>query len=84
MGLTTLARVVIAYQQIQNGMQNAQAGAAKMRPGHLPPRLNCPWRATATTAMVRSALSVPTATIGAVRLAVHILATSASVAAMPA
>jgi len=43
----------------------------------------CPWRATATTAMVRSTMSVPTATIGAVRLAAPIRATSTSIAAMP-
>ena len=35
----------------------------------------CPWRATATTAMVRSTMLGPTATIGAVRLAAPIRAT---------
>ena len=49
-----------------------------------PHRLNCPWRASATPAMVRSTLSVPTATIGAVQLAARMLAASASVAAVPA
>jgi len=43
----------------------------------------CPWRATATTAMLRSTMSVITATTGAVRLAVQIRATSTSTAAMP-
>lgn len=43
----------------------------------------CPWRATATTAMVRSTMLVPTATIGAVRLAAPTRATSTSTAAMP-
>ena len=43
----------------------------------------CQWRATATTGMVRSTMSVPTATIGAVRLAVPIRVTSTSIAAMP-
>jgi len=43
----------------------------------------CPWRATATTAMVHSTMLVPTVTIGAVRLAVLIPATSTSTAAMP-
>ncbi len=37
----------------------------------LPHPLNCPWRAAASTAVVRSALSVTTATIGAVRLVVR-------------
>ncbi len=48
-----------------------------------PHRLNCPWRATAASAMVRSTMSVPTATIGAVQLAARMLAASASVAALP-
>ena len=39
---------------------------------------------TATTVVVRSAMWVPAASIGVVRLAVPILATSASTAAMPA
>ena len=43
----------------------------------------CPWRATVITAMVRSTMSVPTATIGAVQLAARMLATSTSIAAMP-
>jgi hypothetical protein len=43
----------------------------------------CPWRATATTAMVRSTMSVPTATIGVIQLAARMLATSTSIAAMP-
>jgi len=43
----------------------------------------CLCRATATTAMVRSTMSVPTATIGPVRLAAPIPATSTSIAAMP-
>ena len=47
---------------------------------HLPHRLNCPWRATASTAMVRSALSVPSATIGVIQLAARLLATSTSTA----
>ena len=46
-------------------------------------RLNCLWRATATSAMVRSAMSVPTATIGAVRLASPIRASCTSTASMP-
>ena len=50
----------------------------------LPPRLSCLWRATANTAVVRFTMSAPTATIGAVRLAVPIHAASASSAAMPA
>ena len=46
--------------------------------------LNCSWRATASTpAVVRSAMSVPAATIGAVRLAAPVRAASASIAAMP-
>ena len=49
----------------------------------LPQRLNCPWRATATTAMVRSSMSVPLATIGAVRFMVSIRTTFSSIAAMP-
>ena len=46
-------------------------------------RLNCPWRVTASTAMVGSAMSVPTATIGVIQLAARMLATSSSIAAMP-
>ena len=43
----------------------------------------CPWRATATTAMVRSTMLGPTATIGAVRLAAPIRAACTLIAAMP-
>ena len=43
----------------------------------------CPWRATVITAMVRSTMSVPTATIGVIQLAARMLATSSSIAAMP-
>ncbi len=46
-------------------------------------RLNCPWRATAAAAMVRSTMSVPTATIGAVRLVALSRASSTSTASMP-
>ena len=52
--------------------------------GLLPLRLNCPWRAAATAAVVRSTVLGPTATIGAVRLAAPIRATWTLVAAMPA
>ena len=55
-----------------------------MQPGLLPHRLYCPWRAAASTAMVRSTLLVPAATIGAVRLAAPIRAASTSTAALPA
>jgi len=41
-----------------------------MQPVLLPRRLNCPWQATASTAMVRSAMWVPTASIGQVRFTV--------------
>ena len=51
--------------------------------GLLPPRLNCPWRATASAAMVRSTVSVPAATIGAVRLVALTRASSSSTTAMP-
>ena len=34
---------------------------------HLPPRSNGPWRAAATTAMVRSPVSARTAAIGVAR-----------------
>jgi len=47
-------------------------------------RLNCLCRATASTAMVRSSVSVPSASIGLVRLAAPVPASSTSVAAMPA
>ena len=46
--------------------------------------LNYPWRAAAASAMVRSTLLVPTAAIGAVRLAAPIRAAWALVAALPA
>ena len=50
-----------------------------------PLRLNCPWRAcAAAAAMVRSTISVPAASIGAVQLAASMLATSTSIAALPA
>jgi hypothetical protein len=51
-----------------------------MLQGLLPLRLNCPWRASATSAVVRSAVSVPSAAIGAVQLAARELATSTSIA----
>ena len=54
-----------------------------MPKGLLPQRLNCPWRATATAAMVRSTVSVPMASIGAVRLMVSVRGTFSSIAAMP-
>ena len=41
--------------------------------------LDCPWRATASAATVRSTMSVPPATIGAA----PVRATSGSIAAMP-
>ena len=55
-----------------------------MLQGLLPLRLNCPWRATATTAVVRSAMLGPTSTIGAVRLAAPVRAACSLVAAVPA
>ena len=45
-------------------------------------RLSCLWRASAITAMVRSSMSVPSATIGAVQLAARMLAASTSIVAM--
>lgn len=55
-----------------------------MRQAPLAPRLNCPWRASAAPAMVRSALSVHSAAILAVRLALPVRAPSASgMASMP-
>ena len=66
-------------------MPNAQVGALIiMMQGLLPLRLNCPWRATVMAAMVRSTVSVYRATIGAVQLAARMLATSASLASVPA
>ena len=75
----------IDYQQKQNGKLSVQAGAATILilPVPLLPRLSCPWRATAATAVVRSAMLVTAATVGAVRLAAPIRATSTSSAAMP-
>ena len=55
-----------------------------MPKGLLPHCLNCPWRASATSAMVRSSMSVPMAAIGAVRLLVSIRISLTSLAAMPA
>ena len=63
-------------------MPNAQVGAVMMLQGLLPLRLNCPWRASATTAMVRSSMLGPAATIGAVRLAAPIRATWTLLAAV--
>ena len=54
-----------------------------MLQGLLPLRLNCPWRAPAPSPMVRSAVSVPTAAIGAVQLPSRELANSTSIAAVP-
>ena len=54
-----------------------------MLQGLLPLRLNCPWRAAAATAMVRSTMLGPSAAIGAVRLAAPIRAACSLVAAMP-
>ena len=42
----------------------------------------CPWRATATTAMVRSTMLGLTATIGQVRLVAPMPGTSTSIAAI--
>jgi hypothetical protein len=55
-----------------------------MQPEPLPLRLSCPWRATAATAVVRSAMLLPRAAIGAARLAVRMLAAGTSIAAMQA
>ena len=54
-----------------------------MLQGLLPLRLNCPWRALAAAAMVRSTMLGPTAAIGAVRLAAPIRAACSLVAALP-
>ena len=54
-----------------------------MLQGLLPLHLNCPWRATASTAMVRSTMLSPTAAIGAVRLVAPSQATSSSSVPMP-
>ena len=51
--------------------------------GLLPPRLNCPWRATAAAALVRSTMSIPSATIGAVRLVALSRASSTATASIP-
>ena len=69
---------------MQNWTQNAQVGVATTAQEPLLPRLSCPWRAAATSAVVRSSMLVPTATIGAVRLAAPVRASSTSAAAMPA
>ena len=84
MGLTTLARLGIGSQQKQNGMMNSKVGVLPQALVllHLP--LNCPWRASAAAAMVRSSMSVPSASIGVLQLAARMLAASSSVAAMPA
>jgi len=75
--------VATEFLQIQKLMLNAQVGGNKTAQALFPPRLSCPWRASAPTAMVRSAVSVPTATIGAVRLVVPVHAPWASTAAVP-
>ena len=54
-----------------------------MLQGLLPLRLNCPWRASAAAAVVRSAVLGPSATIGAVRLAAPFRATCTLIAAVP-
>ena len=84
MALTTLARVVTGCQQKQNGKQKKQLGVLTTQPVLLPRRLNCPWQATAATAMVRSAMWVPSASIGLVPWMVPTRGTCTSAAAMPA
>ena len=54
-----------------------------MRKGLLPHRLNYNWQASASTTVVRSAVSVLPVAIGAVRLLVSIPGAWASVAAAP-
>jgi hypothetical protein len=65
-------------------MPNAQVGVLTQALVLLHRPLNCPWRASAAAALVRSTLSVPAAAIGVIQLAARMLATSASVAALPA
>ena len=66
-------------------MPNAQVGVVVIiiEQGLLPLRLDCPWRASAASAVVRSALLGPSATIGAVRLAAPLRAACTLIAAMP-
>ena len=54
-----------------------------MQPVLLPLRLNCPWQATATTAMVRSPMWVPTAAIGQVPWLVPTRGACTSTVAVP-
>jgi len=49
----------------------------------LPRRLNCPWQATATAAMVRSTVWVPAASIGLVPWMVQARGACTSTAALP-
>jgi hypothetical protein len=80
---TTLALLGIGYQQTQNWIINDLHGLSTPHQVQLHLRLNCPWRAAASAAMVRSAMSVPAAAIGVIQLAARVLAASASIAAMP-
>ena len=54
-----------------------------MLQGLLPLRLNCPWRATATTAMVRSSMLGQSAPIGVVQLVAPPHASSSSTVPLP-
>ena len=65
-------------------MSNAHFGSVRMMQGLLPLRLNCPWRASASAAVVRSSMLGPAAAIGAVRLAAPSRAPWLLVAALPA
>ena len=66
-------------------MPNAQVGPVRMLQGLLPLRLNCPWRAPATTAMVRSSSTLlgTKAAIGAVPLVAPAQALSTSTVPVP-
>ena len=66
-------------------MPNAQVGVVVIiiEQGLLPLRLDCPWRAFATSAVVRPTMLGPSATIGAVRLAAPVRATCTLIAPLP-
>ena len=83
MVLTTLALVDTAYLPLQSSMPNERVGALTTASVLLLPRLSFPWRAAASTSMVRSHLSVRTATIGAVRLMAPNRTTLTSTGALP-
>ena len=83
MVLTIRVHQAIGYPRKRSGTPRETVGAVVTQRGLLTPRSNCPFRATAAAAVVRSSLLAPTAAIGRLPFPVLSRGACTSVAAMP-